>query len=181
MEVTTTTITTTEGSPRNKRQLHEEGDCDCVEHERRLGIFKKKHKKNSSSDAEGEGNKDVVGLKKQIETLKERVEIAKAEANVLKEQLELHKNATSAEQQPVFSADESRARIRAVVRQFMTSNPQSRTGFMPTCVEEAIYSNALCMAVRILEDVASTSSIDFLGHRMTFHLASKPPPPPPSQ
>jgi hypothetical protein len=167
---------TADDSPRNKRQLHEEGECDCVEHERRLGIFRKKHKKDH--EVEGGGGEDVECLKKQLESLKERVELAKTEAEMLREQLELCKNAASpaADQQPSFSAAESRARIRAVVRQFMTSNPQSRTGFMPACVEEAIYSNALCMAVRILEDVASTSSIDFLGHRMTFHLAASKPP-----
>jgi regulator of replication initiation timing len=164
---------------RNKRQLHEDGECECAEQEKKLKAFKKPklgflHHTQSGVTSDGS---EVEDLRKHNQKLLEELEKTKVEMCILRQRIgedhhqEEHAHTEDAES---FSAQESRIKIKAMVKQFMLNNPQSRTGFMPACVEEAIYSNALCILVRVMEDVLSTASVDFLGHRLQFSLSSHP-------
>jgi hypothetical protein len=72
-----------------------------------------------------------------------------------------------------FHPEDSRRCIKeTVVRPFMAEN--SKLPYMLASVEEAIYINVGALAMSALEEVLSTSSINFFGHELLFRLRPSP-------
>ena len=63
-----------------------------------------------------------------------------------------------------------RERIKEIVEKFM-KNGSVNNRAVPDFVERAIYENVLVMVMGLLEEVASTTAVEVMGHRLEVRLS----------